>query len=296
LPALPIACRIALGLDANLDLDGGDAFGDHLGGLARRAVGIHEADAVRQRGALAYLAAEQLIDRHAVDLADGIVQGDVDRGLGVGIAAQHAVHAHMQLLDLGDVLPGDGGQQNVLERGRGHGRGLAVARAVIAAPGADDLRLAPADDAALEREPQHDIAFAEPCRMADPMVRAADGQGHQEDLAAADLQARHGHWRRNPARRAMTSAAPLFCLACARAMVPARARRLTLSTTRLRITSMPVRVSFPACSRGAFIFCSHALVPATHLRPGRCKVFPPVEGWGSADRRPDAAASGGPAA
>ena len=94
---------VALGLDADLDLDGGDALGDHLGGLARGGIGVHDPDAVRDLGAVANLAAEELIDRHAVDLADGIVQRDVDRRLGIGIAAQGPVHARVQLLDLGDV-------------------------------------------------------------------------------------------------------------------------------------------------------------------------------------------------
>ena len=152
---------VALDLDADLDLDGGDAFGHDLGGFARGGVRVHDADAVREFGAVAHLAAEQLIDRHAVDLADRVVQRHVDRRLGVGIAAQHAVHAQMQLLDLGDVLPGDGRKQHLLDRHRGHLRRLAVARAVVAAPGADHLRFAPADDAVLELEPQDRVAFAD---------------------------------------------------------------------------------------------------------------------------------------
>jgi hypothetical protein len=38
-----------------------------------------------------------------------------------------------------------------------------------------------------------------------------------------------------------------------------------------------------------------AFVPATRSRPGLASVHPDFEGWGSADRRPDAAAPGGPA-
>ena len=36
---------------------------------------------------IAFLAAQELIDRDTVDLADRIVDGDIDRGLCVGIAA-----------------------------------------------------------------------------------------------------------------------------------------------------------------------------------------------------------------
>ena len=144
-------------------------------------------------GAVADLAAEQLIDRHAVDLADGIVQGDVDGRLGVGIAAQDAVHACVQLLDLGDVLTGDGRQQDLLDRDRRHLRRLAIARAVIAAPGTDHLRLAPADDAVFELEAENRIAFADARGMADPVMRPADRQRDQKDLAAADFQAGHAH-------------------------------------------------------------------------------------------------------
>jgi hypothetical protein len=91
---------VALGFDADLDFDGRDP----LGRLARSGVRIHDADAVRQRSVLANLAAEELIDRNTIDLPDGIVQGDVDRSLRVGIAAQHTVHARVHLLDLGDVM------------------------------------------------------------------------------------------------------------------------------------------------------------------------------------------------
>jgi hypothetical protein len=80
------------------------------------------------------------------------VQRDVEGGLGVGIAAQHAVHARVELRELGDVLADNGGQQDLGDRGRRHLRRLAVARAVIAAPGGDDLRLAPPDYAAFELE------------------------------------------------------------------------------------------------------------------------------------------------
>jgi len=78
---------VALGFDADLDLDRGDALRDHLGRLARGSVGVHDPDAVCQRRAVANLAAQELIDRDTVDLADRIMDGDIDRGLRVGIAA-----------------------------------------------------------------------------------------------------------------------------------------------------------------------------------------------------------------
>src|SRR5262249_12042152 len=56
-------------------------------------------------------------------------------------------------------------------RGRRHARRLAVARAVIAAPGADHLRLAPADNAAFKFEAKHHVAFAEARGVADPVMR-----------------------------------------------------------------------------------------------------------------------------
>jgi hypothetical protein len=78
---------VALSFDADLDLDRGDALRGHLGRLVRGSVGVHDPDAVRQRRAVANLAAQELIDRDTVDLADRIVDGDIDRGLRVGIAA-----------------------------------------------------------------------------------------------------------------------------------------------------------------------------------------------------------------
>jgi hypothetical protein len=83
--------------------------------------------------------------------------------------------------------------QNFPERGRGHPWGLAVARAMIAAPRADHLRLTPADDAAFKIEAQHDIAFADARAMAYPMMRASNGQRDQEDFAAPDFQTGHRH-------------------------------------------------------------------------------------------------------
>ncbi len=205
MPAPPIACAhrrhhrdVALGLHADLHLDGGDALGDHLGGLARRRCGIHDPDAVGERRAVANLAAQKLIDRYAVDLADGIMEGDVDGSLRVGITPQDPVHVRVQSLDRGDVLTDDGGEQDVRDRGRRHLGGFSVARAMVAAPGADHLRLAPPDNAAFELKAENHIAFAEACAMADPVMGPTDGQGDEKDLAAADFQAGHVHERSDP--------------------------------------------------------------------------------------------------
>ena len=184
---------VALGLHADLDLDGGDALGDHLRRLARGGVGIHDPDAVRDRGAVADLAAEELIDRDAVDFADCVVERDVDGRLRVRVAAQDTVHARVQLPDLGDVMAGDGGKQDLGDRGRRHLRRFAVAGAMVAAPGPDHLRLAPPHDAAFEFEAENHVAFADARGMTDPVMRPADWQRHQEDLAAADFQAGHAH-------------------------------------------------------------------------------------------------------
>ena len=64
---------------------------------------------------------------------------------------------------------------------------------MVAAPGADHLRLAPADDAALEFEAENGVAFADARGVADPVMRPADRQRHEEDLAATDFQAGHAH-------------------------------------------------------------------------------------------------------
>jgi hypothetical protein len=88
--------------------------------------------------------------------------------------------------------------EDLADCGRRHPRRLAVARAVIAAPGGDHLRLAPSDDAAFELEAQDDIALADAGGQADPMVRPADRQGDEEDFAAADFQAGHAHDDRDP--------------------------------------------------------------------------------------------------
>ena len=184
---------VSIGLHADLDLDRGDALGDHLRRLARGGVGLHDPDAVGDGRAVADLAAEQLIDRDAVDFADSVVEGDVDGRFRIGIAAQDAVHAGMQLRDLGDVVAGDGREQDLRDCGRRQFRGFSIAGAVIAAPGTDHLGLAPPDDAVFEREAENHVAFADARGMADPVMRPADRQGHQKDLAAADFQAGHAH-------------------------------------------------------------------------------------------------------
>ena len=150
---------------------------------------------MRQCRALANLAAQELIDRHTVDLADRIVQGDVDRSLRIGVATQRAVHPGVQLLDLGDVRADDGGKQDLLDCGRCHLRRLSVPRAMVAAPRADHLCFAPTHDAAFELQAKNGIAFAKACRMADPVMRPADGQSDKKNLPTTDFQAGHAHWR-----------------------------------------------------------------------------------------------------
>jgi hypothetical protein len=95
----------------------------------------------------------------------------------------------VQLLDLGDVRAGDGGKQDLFDCGRCHLRRLSIARAMVAAPCADHLRFAPTHNAAFELQAENCIAFAEACRVAYPVVRPADGQGDEKDLAATDFQA-----------------------------------------------------------------------------------------------------------
>ena len=49
------------------------------------------------------------------------------------------------------------------------------------------------DDAVFELEPEHRVALADAGGVADPVVRPADRERDQKDLAAADFQAGHGH-------------------------------------------------------------------------------------------------------
>src|SRR5439155_18885973 len=79
-------------------------------------------------------------------------------------------------------------------------RRLSIARAMVAAPCADHLRFAPTHNAAFELQAKNCIAFAEARRMAHPVVRPADGQGDEKDLAATDFQAGHAHGSGHPTR------------------------------------------------------------------------------------------------
>jgi hypothetical protein len=58
---------------------------------------------------------------------------------------------------------------------------------MIAAPCTDSLRFAPTHDAAFELEAKNGVAFAEARRMAYPVMRPADGQRDEKDLAATDF-------------------------------------------------------------------------------------------------------------
>src|SRR6516164_3255553 len=71
---------------------------------------------------------------------------------------------------------------------------------MVTAPCADHLRFAPTHDSAFEIQAENCIAFAEARRMAYPVVRPADGQGNEKDLAATDLQAGHAHGSGHPSR------------------------------------------------------------------------------------------------
>lgn len=48
------------------------------------------------------------------------------------------------------------------------------------------MRLAPAHDAVFKLKAKNDIAFAEARGMPHPVMRPADGQGDEKDLAATD--------------------------------------------------------------------------------------------------------------
>ena len=91
---------VAVRIDADLDLDGADAFLRDLRDLALGLREVHQPDRMGDRDAPPARAAEQTMHRKAALLAGEVVGRELDGGLGVGIALDGAIHARMQLGDL----------------------------------------------------------------------------------------------------------------------------------------------------------------------------------------------------
>src|SRR5690606_32038842 len=99
---------VALRVEPGLALYGEDAFGDRLLRLLDAPVDRHDAERMGDFDTVAEVAAQQLADRPAQRLAGDVVDRDIERRLGVGVALHHTVHAGVDVGDLkrGNVLYG----------------------------------------------------------------------------------------------------------------------------------------------------------------------------------------------
>ena len=116
------------GIDADLDLVGGEAGRLLLLRVAQVAVEIAAADDGEQRQAAAFFLAEQRMHRLAGGAAGEIEQRDLDRRLGAVIAVHAAVHGGERAFDVGRIAAAQGGCEimhagdQALERVAGHHR------------------------------------------------------------------------------------------------------------------------------------------------------------------------------
>jgi hypothetical protein len=94
-------------------------------------------------------AAEQPMDRQAEDLALEVVQCDVDRALGVGMAAHDLFHPSVDLRQVEGVDVDQTRAEHVADHVADRPRRLPEVAPRVAAPAAQRRRLAPADGAVI---------------------------------------------------------------------------------------------------------------------------------------------------
>jgi len=96
---------ILVGIEPDLDLDARVAGLDIAARLLRHARGLGLRHRAVERDGLAEAAAQHLRQRLLRILADEVPARHVDRGLGVGVALQHMVHAPVERDGLQRVFP-----------------------------------------------------------------------------------------------------------------------------------------------------------------------------------------------
>ncbi len=123
------------------------------------------------RDAVAEATAEQCGRRNAEHVPGEVVDRDVERGFGVGIAFDRHVHRRVDGLDIGRIRPFDRRPQVVVDQMSRRLWRLAVVAHVRAAPRRDRRCLSPADDAVVIDD-LHDQVTADRRRhLARPVVR-----------------------------------------------------------------------------------------------------------------------------
>ncbi len=189
---------VAVRIDADLDLDGADAFLRDLRDLALGLREIHQPDRMGDRNAPAAGAAEQAMHGKAALPAGEIIGREFDGGLGVGIALDGAIHPRMQFGDLARHATRDRRRQisrHDLDR---RSRALAEIAAELAAPILECGRLAPAGDAGVVAHLDEDVA-ADGLGEAGPFVLAPGRQRDVNELDGSDGSSGHAPSSHAPA-------------------------------------------------------------------------------------------------
>jgi hypothetical protein len=134
---------------------------------------------------------QQLVDRQAETFSDRVQDRHFQRGFRIGLAAHGAVHGRVHSLEAAHVHVLQARHQAVIDHRDGGARRLAVAGAVVAAPGLDRLRLAEADAAVAEPCLHDQVAASDGRREPDPEMRAADRQRDDESLDGGQRERSH---------------------------------------------------------------------------------------------------------
>jgi hypothetical protein len=114
------------------------------------------------------------------------VQREIERGLGVGIALDRAIHHLEDLLDVERIAALERGKEVVLQHGHGRSRRLSVVHPMVAAPLAHHRGLAQPLHAGVGLEPHEDVAAHRGRHRRHP-VQPSPRHRHPDDLEVGDL-------------------------------------------------------------------------------------------------------------
>jgi hypothetical protein len=140
---------------------------------------------VGDRNGVADGAAQEVVHRDAAGATREVVGGDIDRGLGIGIALDGGIHALVQQAKIADRYANGGRPEIALDDQLDGGGALAEIAPVLAAPVLERGRLAPADTAGVVAQAHQRVApdaLGEP----GPLVLAAGRQRHHQGLDRPD--------------------------------------------------------------------------------------------------------------
>jgi hypothetical protein len=138
------------------------------------------------RNAVPYHAAQQLMDRNVVYLADRVVERDVQCRLGLRVSLDGFIHFAVESRNVADILADQGRRQKRIDDQLGCLRCFAVARLVFAAPILQDLSRAEPNDATCDVNLDNDVIAPDWRSVPGPSMGPPDGQYNSNDLYGLD--------------------------------------------------------------------------------------------------------------